>query len=91
MRLKSTRFSFKKPDSKRRGKEKDKWHYQKKVESRKDNWVGLIHFYIFEGKLSSDIFIESPLLISNLMLLNIGANLKGEEKESEERDKKKKA
>lgn len=53
--------------------------------------MGLIHFYIFEGKLSSDIFIESPLLISNLMLLNIGANLKGEEKESEERDKKKKA
>lgn len=88
--LKSTRFSFKKPDSKRRGKDKDKWHYQEKVGSREDNWVGLICFYMFEGKPSSYIFIESPLLISNLTLLNTGANLKGE-KESEERDKKKKA
>lgn len=47
-------------------------------------------FTCLRVKPSSHTFIENPLLVSNLMLLNTGTNLKSEEKESEERDKKKK-
>lgn len=46
-------------------------------------------FTCFRVKPSSHTFVESPLLVSNLMLLNTGRNLKSEEKESAEKDKKK--
>lgn len=45
--MKSVNFTFKKPDGERR--RKDKYH-QGKTESREDNWVCLICFYMFENK-----------------------------------------
>lgn len=76
-------------NSKRRRKDKAQWHFQGRTGSREDNWVVFV-FTCLRVKPSSYTFVESPLPVSNCMLLNTGTNLKDEGKDSEEKDKKKK-
>lgn len=88
--LRSINFSFNKSDSKRQKEKEKNGIFRGEQGQEKIISCASFVFTFLRVKSSFYTFTESLLLVSNLMLLNTMTNLKSEQKDSEERDKKKK-